>query len=117
MKDYYQILGIPEDASPEEVKRAFRSLAVKYHPDKNPGNEKWAGDKFKEINEAYSVLGDSAKRREYDSYRRSPFAGVSTDRGGFPSTQEDIFRRSFSNPYFYQEIFVSSTVWQLPSSP
>jgi len=64
-KDYYSILGVSEKASHEEIRRAFRKLAMKYHPDKNLGNEKWAGEKFKEINEAYAVLGDEAKRQEY----------------------------------------------------
>jgi len=102
MKDYYRILGIPEDASPDDIKRAFRNLALKYHPDKNPGNEKWAEEKFKEINEADSVLDDSARRHEYDSYRKSPFAGAG--RSDFKYSQQEVFRSSFSNPYFYEEI-------------
>ena len=71
MKDYYSILGMPEGASEEEIKHAFRRLAMKYHPDRNLGNEEWAGEKFKDINEAYAVLGDGGKRREYDRMRRS----------------------------------------------
>ncbi|MBI5688390.1 MAG: J domain-containing protein [Verrucomicrobia bacterium] len=65
-KDYYQTLGVPKDASPEQIKRAFRKLAVQYHPDKATGNKKRAEEKFKEINEAYEVLGDPEKRRKYD---------------------------------------------------
>ncbi len=64
-KDYYKILGIDKKASQEEVKKAFRKLAVKYHPDKNPGDKK-AEEKFKQINEANEVLGDPAKRKKYD---------------------------------------------------
>ncbi len=63
-KDYYQILGIPKSASKEEIKKAFRKLAHKYHPDKGGGDE----SKFKEVNEAYQVLSDDRKRAEYDSY-------------------------------------------------
>ncbi|HEY91503.1 MAG TPA: DnaJ domain-containing protein, partial [Dehalococcoidia bacterium] len=62
MKDYYRILGVNEDAGQDRIKTAFRKLAFEYHPDKNPGNELYAEEKFKEINEAYSVLGDSSKR-------------------------------------------------------
>ncbi len=66
MKDYYEILGVPRDASEEEIKKAYRRLAHKYHPDKPGGDEK----KFKEINEAYQVLSDKKKRAEYDRYGR-----------------------------------------------
>jgi curved DNA-binding protein len=64
-KDYYKILGISKSATQDEVKKAFRKLAVKYHPDKNPGDKK-AEEKFKEINEANEVLGDAEKRKKYD---------------------------------------------------
>lgn len=67
-KDYYGILGIPRSASDAEVKKAYRRLAMQYHPDRNPGKEKWANDKFKEINEAYGVLGDPQKRGQYDQF-------------------------------------------------
>lgn len=66
-KDYYSILGVKKQATDEEIKKAFRKLAVKYHPDKNPGNKE-AEEKFKEINEAYEVLSDSDKRKKYDQY-------------------------------------------------
>jgi len=64
-KDYYEVLGVKRDADEKEIKRAFRKLALKYHPDKNPDDPK-AEDRFKEINEAYEVLGDPAKRTKYD---------------------------------------------------
>jgi molecular chaperone DnaJ len=73
-KDYYGALGLDKNATKDEVKKAFRSLSLKYHPDKNP-NDKSAEDKFKEINEAYSVLSDDNKREEYDN-PSSGFAGV-----------------------------------------
>ena len=67
-KDYYQILGIPKGASQDQIKKAYRKLAMQYHPDRNPGKEQWANDKFKEINEAFSVLGDPEKRSKYDRF-------------------------------------------------
>ncbi len=67
-KDYYETLGVPRNASDIEIKKAYRKLAMQYHPDRNPGKEKWANDKFKEINEAYGVLGDPQKRRQYDQF-------------------------------------------------
>jgi curved DNA-binding protein len=67
-KDYYRILGAPKNASDAEIKKAYRKLAMQYHPDRNPGKEKWANEKFKEINEAYGVLGDPQKRKQYDQF-------------------------------------------------
>lgn len=69
-KDYYKILGVDRNASDEEIKRAYRKLALKYHPDRNPG-DKSAEERFKEINEAYQVLGDPAKRARYDQLGES----------------------------------------------
>ena len=69
-KDYYKLLGVPRDAEEKEIKKAYRKLAVKYHPDKNPGDHQ-AEERFKEINEAYEVLGDSAKRAKYDQLGQS----------------------------------------------
>jgi curved DNA-binding protein len=67
-KDYYRILDVPRNASDAEIKKAYRKLAMQYHPDRNPGKEKWANEKFKEINEAYGVLGDPQKRKQYDQF-------------------------------------------------
>ena len=64
-KDYYKILGVPRNATADEIKKAFRKLAVKYHPDKNPG-DKSAEDMFKSITEANDVLSDPERRRKYD---------------------------------------------------
>src|SRR3954453_5138804 len=65
-KDYYKILNVARGASADEIKKAFRKLARKYHPDVNPGDKK-AEEKFKEINEAYEVLSDEGKRKKYDT--------------------------------------------------
>ncbi|SHK95616.1 curved DNA-binding protein [Chitinophaga jiangningensis] len=67
VKDYYKILGVEKSATADQIKKAYRKLAVKYHPDKNPDN-KAAEDKFKEINEAYEVLSDEEKRKKYDQF-------------------------------------------------
>ena len=79
-RDYYEVLGVSKGASDDEIKKAFRKLAIKYHPDKNPGNKE-AEEKFKEANEAYSVLSDKTKRSRYDQFGH---AGVGGDGGGNP---------------------------------
>lgn len=81
--DYYKILDVPKDASPEDIKKSFRKLAVKYHPDRNQGDST-AEDKFKQINEAYAVLSDPEKRKQYDTFGSSNFHQQ--------YSQEDIFR-------------------------
>ena len=81
MKDYYKILSVSPSASQEEIKKAYRRLAKKYHPDVNRGDVA-AEEKFKEIQEAYEVLSDEQKRRQYDYMRSNPFAGASGGRGG-----------------------------------
>ena len=68
-RDYYEILGVDKKASADEIKKAYRKMAKKYHPDAHPG-DKAAEDKFKEANEAYEVLGDSEKRKKYDQFGR-----------------------------------------------
>jgi len=77
-KNYYEILGVPESASQDEIRKAFRRLAKKHHPDVNPG-DKASESRFKEANEAHEVLSDRKKREEYDALRRGAFSG-----GGFP---------------------------------
>lgn len=83
-RDYYEILGVPRESDPKELKRAYRKLALQYHPDKNPDPE--ASDRFKEISEAYAVLSDQEKRRRYDQFGH---AGIDQQ-----YSQEDIFRNA-----------------------
>ena len=82
-RDYYEVLGVSKGASDDEIKKAFRKLAVKYHPDKNPGNKE-AEAKFKEANEAYSVLSDKTKRARYDQFGHAGVGGAGASDGGNP---------------------------------
>ncbi|MDD5225725.1 MAG: DnaJ domain-containing protein [Candidatus Omnitrophica bacterium] len=92
-KDYYKALGVSESISPDELKKVYRKLAVKYHPDKNPGNAKQAEAKFKEISEAYYVLSDEKRRAQYDQMRK--FGGGNP--GNFAGSQgfnfDDLLRQ------------------------
>lgn len=81
-KDYYEVLGLQKGASDDEIKKAFRKLAIKYHPDKNQGNDE-AEAKFKEINEAYQVLSDPEKKARYDQFGTADFDGSGFGAGGF----------------------------------
>ena len=100
--DYYEILGVSKNASDNDIKKSYRRLAVKYHPDKNPGNKE-AEEHFKEINEAYEVLRDSQKRRQYNTFGHAGvgaggfegFGGFDFGRGGFGDVFGDIFEDFF----------------------
>ena len=82
-RDFYDVLGVNKSASPEELKSAYRKLAVKYHPDKNPGDKK-AEDKFKEASEAYGILSDQDKKQNYDNFGHAAFEnGGGRQSGGF----------------------------------
>src|SRR5437588_5917362 len=93
-RDYYEILTVERSASEEEVKRAYRKLAVKFHPDKNP-NDPHAEEKFKELGEAYDVLIDPDKRAAYDRFGHAAFAQGAAGRGGGFHDPFDIFREVF----------------------
>lgn len=96
-EDYYDILGVSKDATLKEIKKAYRKLALKWHPDKNKGNEKDAQEKFKKIAEAYSVLSDADKRKKYDN----PSSGFEFGGGFGFQNAEDIFKAFFgdSDPF------------------
>ena len=104
-RDYYEILGTEREASEEEIKKAYRKLAVKYHPDKNPG-DKTAEERFKELGEAYEVLSDPQKRAAYDQYGHAAFdrrAGGFA-RGGFHDPFE-VFREVFGGGGIFGDLF------------
>lgn len=101
-KDYYDILGISKGASDDEIKKAYRKLAMKYHPDRNPDNKE-AEEKFKDINEAYQVLSDPQKKSQYDQFGTTDFNGGFGGSGGFDFSGmggfEDIFDSFFGGGF------------------
>jgi DnaJ-class molecular chaperone len=106
MKDYYQILGLSKNATEDQIRKAYRGLALQYHPDRNPNDPK-AEELFKEIAEAYGVLIDPQKRAQYDQYQR--FGDQERMTGeGFRYSQEEILRDLFRDPRFnavFQDLF------------
>ena len=104
-RDYYQILGVSRDANDQEIKSAYRRMAMRFHPDKNPGNKE-AEENFKEAAEAYSVLSDANKRSVYDRFGHQGLSGSAGGFGGFDPTVfsdfSDILGISFSYFYFYR---------------
>ena len=118
-RDYYEVLGVNRNASEEEIKKAYRKLAVKFHPDKNPG-DKTAEEKFKEIGEAYEALSDPQRRAAYDQYGHAAFdprarAGRAGGfyGGGFHDPFE-IFREVFGGGSIFESFFGGG---QDPSQP
>ena len=101
-KDYYEVLGVDKSASAEEIKKAYRKLAIKYHPDKNPG-DKEAEEKFKEAAEAYSVLSDADKKARYDQFGHAGVEGAGPDfSGGFGNLNDilnDLFGGAFGGGF------------------
>lgn len=95
-RDYYEVLGVAKDSDGKEIKKAFRRVAMKYHPDRNPG-DKVAEDKFKEINEAYEVLSDQEKRAAYDQFGHSAVDGSAGGGGGAGAGFGDIFGDVFGD--------------------
>ena len=100
-RDFYDVLGVKKSSSPEEIKQAYRKLAVKHHPDKNKG-DKAAEEKFKEASAAYHVLSDKGRKENYDNFGHAAFDGMSGGRGGFENFDfsnsfSDIFEDFFSD--------------------
>ncbi len=110
-KDYYEVLGVAKQATQEEIKKSFREKAMKFHPDRNPTNREQAEKNFKEINEAYEILGDEVKRKNYDNYGSGNSSGGFTNSGssGFGGFEDlhDIFKGFGSNSGFggFEEFF------------
>ena len=109
MEDLYTVLGVSKSATAEEIKKAYRNLAFKYHPDRNPG-DKAAEEKFKQINSAYSVLGDETKRRNYD-------LGYSTESAytNSSNSQQRQYQYTYENPFgdenFWNAVLRQSLVY------
>ena len=102
-RDYYDVLGINKSASPEQIKSAYRKLAVKYHPDKNKG-DKASEEKFKEASEAYHVLSNTERKQNYDNFGHAAFENGGGGRGGFgnfdfSSSFSDIFEDFFGEGF------------------
>ena len=97
-RDYYEVLGVGKDASADEIKKAYRKLAVKYHPDKNPG-DKEAEEKFKEAAEAYSILSDPDKKARYDQFGHAGVEGAGPDFSGGFGNLNDILNEIFGSAF------------------
>ncbi len=100
-RDYYDVLGVNKNSTPEQIKVAYRKLAVKHHPDKNKGN-KASEEKFKEASEAYHVLSDNERKQNYDNFGHAAFENGAGGRGGFgnfdfSNSFSDIFEDFFSD--------------------
>lgn len=104
MSNYYEILGVSKNATADEIKKAYRTLAFKYHPDRNPGNAA-AEEKFKQISAAYDVLGDEAKRRSYDlgGYSESAYSSAN-------SQSQQQYQRQYQ--YTYSNPFGDENFWE-----
>ncbi|RKU19693.1 molecular chaperone DnaJ [Candidatus Poribacteria bacterium] len=95
-RDYYEVLDVNRDADADEIKKAYRKLAIQFHPDKNPDNKE-AEDKFKEATEAYEVLRDAEKRQQYDRFGHAGLEGMGVDFGGIGMNLDDIFSEVFGD--------------------
>lgn len=94
---YYEIMELPKSATTEEIKKAYKKLAIKWHPDKNPDNKEAATEKFRDISEAYEILSDEEKRKKYDLYGHD---GPKVSSGFKYSDANDLFKSFFSSYNF-----------------
>lgn len=104
-RDYYEVLGVSRNASEQELKSAYRKLALQYHPDRNPENKHEAEEKFKELSEAYSVLADAEKRAAYDRFGHAGVSGTGTYTPDFSSTIFSDFSDIFGDFFGFGDIF------------
>ncbi|GIT72543.1 MAG: hypothetical protein Ct9H300mP28_23570 [Pseudomonadota bacterium] len=122
-RDYYEVLGVSRNASEDELKKAYRKVAMKHHPDRNPGDKK-AEEKFKEASEAFEVLGDREKRARYDQFGHAA-EGLGSGMGGFGGAGAGgfgMFLEIFSvnssgvlvlvRPVVVKGVLISSTIWK-----
>ena len=105
MSNYYEVLGVSKDATADEIKKAYRTLAFKYHPDRNPGNAE-AEEKFKQISAAYDVLSDPAKRRNYD------LGGYSADNYSYDTSSQNQSQYQRQYQYSYSNPFGDENFWE-----
>ena len=115
-RDFYEVLGVAKGTSDEDIKKAYRKLAVKYHPDKNPG-DKAAEEKFKELGEAYSILSDHQKKAAYDQHGHAAFdPRPRAGGGGFRpgpgcGDPSDIFRQAIGGSDFVETVLGLGVGW------
>ena len=113
-RDYYEVLGVNRNASQDEIKKAYRTLSKKYHPDLNPDDKEKATEKFREVSEAYEVLGDEKKRQMYDNYGQAAFenGGQGFSQGGFNFNTDfdisDIFENMFGGGFQSHSSYTNS---------
>ncbi|CAG9768619.1 unnamed protein product [Ceutorhynchus assimilis] len=119
MVDYYKVLGVPQGASSAEIKKAYRKLALQWHPDKNTNNVDHATKKFKEISEAYEVLSDDKKRRMYDQHGQAGYSSSGSNSRGRRSHMDDfdfVFEFTFGDPFdIFKDFFGGNNVFDFLS--
>ncbi|MCL6481405.1 MAG: molecular chaperone DnaJ [Firmicutes bacterium] len=106
-RDYYEVLGVPRDATPEQIKSAYRKAALRWHPDRNPANHKEAEERFREATEAYSVLSDPQKRAAYDAYGHAGLSGQVVFDADFGRSIFEEFQDIFGDLFGFEQIFGS----------